>query len=137
MEGLLASGDDDPTDADQRAWNQLFPTAHKFLGVADIIGARSNVASVVAHGKLRFADHFHLLVDVHAFFRPEPTATSAGTTGYTGAEIDASLRWRVAGGLFAWASYALFLPDDDFYVSDGVAHFAELWFGYQLGPRYD
>ena len=135
LHGLYASGDDDPSDADVRAWNQLFPTAHKFLGVSDIIGARSNVASLVAHARLPVADHFKLLLDAHAFFRPEPSA--AGETGYAGAEVDASLRWRVAGGLFAWASYALFLPNGDFYANDTVAHFAELWFGYQLGPRYD
>src|SRR5690606_19496737 len=42
--GLYASGD----DLDSRkieGWNQLFPRVHRFLGLTDVIGLRTNVAS--------------------------------------------------------------------------------------------
>jgi hypothetical protein len=45
LEGLYATGDDPDTADRAEGWDQLYPTAHKFLGRADIIGPRTNVAS--------------------------------------------------------------------------------------------
>ena len=41
----LASGDDDPADDKQQTFNQLFPTAHPFLGWADQVG-RQNIQAM-------------------------------------------------------------------------------------------
>ena len=36
MEGLYASGNDPTTRGKNEGWDELFPTAHKFLGLSDV-----------------------------------------------------------------------------------------------------
>lgn len=126
VEGLFASGDADPADANQRGWNQLFPTPHKWLGLTDIIGARSNIASGVWHGSLKATDQLTLQLHAHVFFRPE-----GPVTGYVGAEVDTAARWAIGQGLSLWLNYNLFVPSQDAFASNGVAHFLEVQFRYR------
>lgn len=123
LEGLIASGEDGDNLA---AWNQLFPTAHKFLGVADIVGARSNVVSGVLHAQFKLLEELRASVDAHVFARPEDAPAMADNAGYLGFEADIGLRWVVVPGLALRGNYSLFVPSEDVFGTTHTAHFAEL-----------
>lgn len=125
LEGEYASGDD-PGTRRIEGWDQLYPTAHKWLGLADIIGGRTNVGSVVAHVQLHPVTQVALSVDGHVFFRPE------GTRGYVGSEIDTGAAWHIGHGLVFRGMYALFIPDASAYPSDVPAHYLEVELRYDL-----
>lgn len=123
LEGLYASGDDpDTTDVDE-AWNQLFPTAHKWLGYADVIGPRTNVAGAVLHLAFAPTPTLRLYADGHLFVRPEDTTVEAG---FAGVEGDVGGAYAIGEGLAVRTSYSLFLPDEDRYGTSDPVHFWEL-----------
>lgn len=123
IEGLYASGDDPATDDVDEAWNQLFPTAHKWLGYADIIGARTNVASAVLHLSFAPTDAWKLHVDRHVFYRPEDTPVESRKAGV---EVDFGGAYTIAEGLAVRTNYSLFLPNEDWYGTPDPVHFWEL-----------
>jgi len=125
--GLYATGDD-PTTSDLEGWNQLFPTAHKFLGLMDVMGARTNVASLVGKARAKPMEDLSLALDLHVFSRPE---TSGGIDGYTGFESDLWAKVRLGEGLTLSALYGLFVPNDTGpFVEDQTAHYGELQLRY-------
>lgn len=125
-EALFASGAHGERVA---AWNQLFPTAHKFLGFSDIMGGRSNVVSGVLHAWASLADGLGANLDVHVFARPE-----GATSGYQGLEADLGLGWTIGRGLVLRGNYSLFVPAEDAFGTTTPAHFAELELRYTLAP---
>ena len=76
LEGLFASGDGPSPDLNE-AYNQLFPTAHAFLGLSDVMGGRSNVASGVLHVTGKPVPQLAIHLDLHVFARPPPGARAA------------------------------------------------------------
>lgn len=122
-EGLVASGDD-PSTSTVESWDQLFPTAHKFLGLMDIIGARSNVASGVLHAAYG-AGPFAAKLDVHTFLRLE----RPDGNNYAGTEADLNLVYTLMKGMSVRALYALFIPGSDHFGSEDPAHYVELQYG--------
>lgn len=128
VHGAYASGDD-PTTEINEGWNQLFPTAHKFLGLMDIIGARTNIGSGVLHLMYKPTTDLTFLVDGHLFWRPH---TPADVSAYTGAEMNANVIYKIGGGLKFRSMYALFLPDGDSYPSTDPAHYVEIELRYDL-----
>lgn len=123
---LFASGANGDNVA---AWNQLFPTAHAFLGLSDIMGARSNVVAGVLHAWGQLAEGLTGNIDVHVFARPE-----GATSGYSGLETDVGLGWTIGRGLVLRGMYALFVPSEDAYATSSPAHYAELELRYTLTP---
>lgn len=107
--GQYASGDDPDTIDTFEGWNQLFPTAHKFLGLADVIGGRSNVASAIAKGRWAISPSVSVAADQHVFFRPQ---TAAGVDAYTGVETDIWGLWKLGRGLGLRAQYSLFVGNE-------------------------
>ncbi len=137
--GLYASGDDPDTDDRDEGYNQLYPTAHKFLGFADIIGGRSNVAGPIARVGLKLPHDIALKLDGHFFFRPADRATTApdGTvstidSGYSATEIDTSLVYGIGKGLKLRGMYALFLPSSDQFPSTDPVHYLEVELRYDV-----
>lgn len=128
LAGFYASGDD-PGTARNEAWDQLYPTAHKFLGYADVIGGRSNVAGGIARAGYQATPDVKLAADAHVFFRPE-RADDAGA--YAGAELDTGAAYSLGKGLAVRAGYSLFLPSADHYPSDTAVHFVEAELRYDL-----
>jgi hypothetical protein len=126
--GFYASGDD-PDTMRNEGWNQLFPTAHKFLGVADIIGARTNITGGLARASYRLSSKLVLAADGHLFVRPHG---ADGTSTYAGTELDTGAAYTVGGGLKLRGGYSLFLPSKSQYGSSTPAHFAELELRYDL-----
>lgn len=131
LEGLYASGDD-PTTNQVEGWDQLYPTAHKFLGLMDVIGGRSNVASGVLHVAYAGLSPVVVKLDTHVFARPR---TADGVSAYAGTELDMNVIYRLGEGLKLRAMYAVFVPGSDHYFVDGAAadepaHYVECQFGY-------
>lgn len=127
--GLYASGDD-PNSSDLEGWNQLYPTAHKFLGLMDVMGGRSNVAGTNAKVRVKPLQELALSLglDGHLFWRPE---TAMGVDGYTGFESDLWAMWGIADGLSLRSMYSFFLPNEDGPLgSDDIAHYVEVQFRY-------
>jgi hypothetical protein len=129
--GLYASGDDPETPDKIEAWDQLYPTAHKWLGSSDIIGGRSNVAGPLIRLSYRTPWNVQFKLDGHMFFRPEETGAAA-EDGHAANEIDAGVIYSVGKGLKLRTLYALFLPNSDIYLSDDPVHFYELEMRYEF-----
>jgi hypothetical protein len=137
VEGLYASGNKSDTPDKDEGWNQLYPTAHKFLGWSDIAGGRSNIMSAVLHVQYAPIEPLKLSVDAHYFKRPE---MPAGKDGSMGSEIDTQVLYGFGGGAHLRGMYAVFLPKEEFWesatVSSEVAgeamHYFELQFGYDF-----
>lgn len=129
LEGAFASGDD-PTTADTaEGWNQLFPTAHAFLGFTDVMGGRTNVFDGVAHLTGKPIDQLQINLDVHVFLRPERGAASSN---YAGNEWNLNLIWRPGAGLRLRGMYGIFVPNEGVYPSGDPAHYLEVELGYVL-----
>jgi len=127
LEGIYASGDDPTTTDKNEGWDELFPTAHKFLGLADAFvlrgQKRTNVSSGVLHITASPIKPLTIQADGHVFARPEKIAAAAPalgmpgapTNGYAGAEIDLGVSYLLAAGLKVRGLYGAFLPDSAFY----------------------
>src|SRR5690606_37083014 len=96
LEGLLASGDNLDTSDENEGYNPLYPTAHKFLGFADIVGDRTNVGSGVLHLSYAPTKPLTLTVDAHYFTRLK--AGADGKDGSMGVEIDTNILYAFGGG---------------------------------------
>jgi hypothetical protein len=127
-QGLYASGNDPGTDRNE-GWNELFPTAHKFLGLMDVIGPRTNVGSAVAHIQVKPMPRLSMSLDGHLFFRPHRPDEAAP---YAGAEADLNVLYIIGKGLKARGLYGVFVPGPAHYLSDRVAHYVELELRYDL-----
>jgi hypothetical protein len=130
LEGMYASGNKPAkggaADKKNEAWDELFPTAHKFLGLTDafVLGGqkRTNVASGVLHITAVPVTNFTLQLDGHLFARVQDIAAAAPAMGmalqkkgYAGSEIDFGAVYQIAKGLKARALYGVFMPDSTFY----------------------
>lgn len=126
--GTYASGDD-PDTRDLEGWNQLYPTAHKFLGLMDIMGGRSNVGAAGWKARARAEHDIDLGLDGHFFFRPE---TLDGVDAYTGFEADGWIAHKLGEGLALRGQYSMFVPNvAGPLVEDELAHYLELQLSYR------
>ncbi|HEY6878025.1 MAG TPA: alginate export family protein [Polyangiales bacterium] len=118
LEGLYASGDNPNSRGKNTGWDELFPTAHKWLGLSDafVQGTikRTNVASGVLHVTANPIKPLTFQLDAHIFARPEKQAVN-GKDGLAGGEVDVGLVYTIAKGLKVRALYAVFLPDSNLY----------------------
>jgi hypothetical protein len=129
LEGLFASGDGPSPDVNE-AYNQLFPTGHLFLGLSDVMGGRSNVASGVLHITGKPLPQLAIQLDWHVFARPERPA--GAVDNYAGTEGDLNVIWTPAEGLRGRVMYALFIPNAGFFPTDEPIHYLEIELGYVL-----
>lgn len=88
-------------------FNQLYPTAHKWLGFADLLGRR-NIASYAVHLGLRPAPSLKLQADFHGFARAETTAPAYKLNGVSplGSAAGSGSR-EIATELDVTASYGI------------------------------
>tara|TARA_R110002096_G_scaffold299503_3_gene494064 strand:- start:28772 stop:30070 length:1299 start_codon:yes stop_codon:yes gene_type:complete len=126
--GWYASGDD-PTTAKNEGWDELYPTAHKFMGLADIAGGRSNIMGGIARVRHALGD-LGLGADGHVFLQPEP---GANTDAFTGVELDAWALQNLGKGLGLRGGYSIFAPNEggSFGTSD-LAHYVEVQLAFAL-----
>ncbi len=122
--GQYASGDDPDTADTFEGWNQLFPTAHKFLGLTDVIGGRTNIASVFVKGRWKALPRLSFAADQHVFFRPQ---TPDGIDAYTAVETDIWGLYRLGRGLGLRAQYSLLVGNEDGpLLSNSSVHYVEV-----------
>ncbi|HEX5656633.1 MAG TPA: alginate export family protein, partial [Polyangiales bacterium] len=147
LEGLYASGDNPRSRGKNTGWDELFPTAHKWLGLSDafVQGTikRTNVASGVLHLTANPFKPVVIQVDGHLFTRPEPSVVN-GKDGFAGGEVDVGVVYTLAKGLKVRALYALFMPDSALYAdrlpvrtppgSPDPVHYFETELRYDLLP---
>jgi hypothetical protein len=136
VEGLIASGDDlSSTDKDE-GWDELYPTSHKWLGLMDVIGPRTNVTSGVLHLKAVPVEPLTITVDGHYFARPQKGTDKKH--GGVGGEIDTNVAYAIGKGASVRGLYGVFLPNEDYWSTKSLTpddakdpiHYVEVQFGY-------
>lgn len=120
--GYIASGDDTETANRNEGYHQLFPTAHKWMGLMDFVGPRSNVAGGALRLSARPHDRWKTYVNVYEFHRLEDSATQEA--GRLGMEVDAGARFAIGQRTGLRFGYGVFAPVEE--VSDRLFHFGEL-----------
>ena len=135
IEGLMASGDDLETLDKNEGYNELYPTGHKWLGLTDVLGPRTNITSAVLHLKAQPTEAWSVMADAMYFAQPEEDALE--TDGALGSEIDIWTDYAIGRGALFRALYGVFLPNEDYWLpratSEDVAgnpiHYFEVQFG--------
>ena len=75
-----ASGDADPNNGHRGTFNQLFPQAHRYLGLSDIVG-RQNIEDWNVLLTARPSDRLTLVAEAHLFRLAEARDSLYGTGG--------------------------------------------------------
>lgn len=123
FEYLRASGDGDPHDGTYTSFNQLFPTAHLYLGYADYVGWQNVQGYRATIGWRPWGAH--VWVDVHRMEMVEPRGAWFNAAGQVfipadpgrhsfvmGTELDVSVTVPLHKHVALAGAYALFLPGD-------------------------
>lgn len=126
--GLYASGDDPDTDENE-GFNHLYSTAHKFLGLMDVIGTRNNVTSGLIKTAWKVQPTTTLKLDAHTFLRNE---TRDDVDSYAGSEFDLQVVQVIGGGLGVRGLYGVFLPGSGALDSDDPIHYLAVQFGFNF-----
>lgn len=124
--GFYATGND-PTSTTNEAYNELFPTTHKFLGWMDVIGFRTNVTGGMLKLGYKLTDA--LTADVHGHLFARPQAGGLGRTGpdsFAGGEVDIQLNQKIGKYMSVRPMYGLFIPNAEHYASGDLVHYFEL-----------
>jgi hypothetical protein len=128
--GLYASGDDPTTTNKQEGWNELFPTGHKFLGLMDVIGARTNIISGNLKVKANVAASTIVKLDGHLFARAEDGGLGrVGEEQLAGTEVDLQLVQKIGKWAYTRGLYGMFIPLEQHYASDAAVLYGELQAG--------
>jgi hypothetical protein len=117
-----ATGDDPDTADTNEAYFQFYPTAHKWMGLMDIIGPRSNVQEIKGGFSFK-AGPFKLRESVHYFNRLEPESETVGL------EFDTVASAKLTEILDLGVGHGLFVPSDGISSGeepDGVANWVYL-----------
>jgi len=129
---VLASGDAPASDKNE-GFNELYPTGHKFLGLMDVIGARTNVGSANLKVTQNLGAALKAQVDAHVFTRLEDGGLgSVAGAGLAGTEIDTQLGYALGKYANVRGLYGLFIPATGHYASDDLAHYVEV----EAGVRF-
>jgi hypothetical protein len=112
-------------------YNQLFPTVHKWLGYADVLGRR-NVSGYVIHASSGIVDGLRASFDYHYFLRTDTDGTPFKLNGTTaigsitksgskliGSEADLTLSYQITKILNFTIGGSLFIAGD--YIKDQAA----------------
>lgn len=139
-----ATGDDTPRDHSHDTWNQLYPTAHAFLGYIDLVGRQNIIApnvnvSFKPHrdviAKLFFY-HFWLDSNLDALYNAGGIPARRNATGSSGndvgSELDATVAWQLNVHASLLFGYSHFWPSN-FINSSGFSRDADfLYVQYQF-----
>lgn len=121
--GAIASGDNPDTEK-KEGWDQLFPTAHKFFGLMDVIGPRLNILSGNIKLSQPLTKSLTFKVDGHVFSRLERGGPlNYGEPGYAGTEVDTQLFQKIGKYVLIRGLFGIFIPASGQYLSDDVAYY--------------
>lgn len=125
LEAGLASGDD-PATAAREDWDALHPNGHRWLGLMDIIGARTNIETLVLRLSSPLGERFTVLADGHLFARLRPGGFGqVGDSRFAGAEIDTQILYQLGKPAHLRGLFATFLPGSGHYASNDPAYYVE------------
>jgi hypothetical protein len=108
------SGDDDPADADLKAFNTLYATNHKFYGYMDYFLAipeqldEAGLIDAVVRGSLSLPKGTTVRLDLHRF----SLAKERGGSKALGTELDVVGSWKLHTLAALELGGGLFLPED-------------------------
>lgn len=136
LEGFTSSAD----------YNQLFPTSHKWLGYADVLGRR-NVSGGAARGSMKLTDNLSANADYHRFYRTNrgsPAFKINGTTtlGSTsrsdstdvGTELDLTLKYKASEPVLFIGGASVFSPGT--YLRDQFGAKRPLFYYVQMEVKF-
>lgn len=119
-----ASGDDPATEADE-GYDHLYPTGHKWLGLTDIVGARTNLQEIRGGASLTIGD-VSITETIHQFTRLQPSVEPVGL------EFDTTVGVTASEHMTLNAGHGLFVPNSGISTTDadpeGVANWTFLQF---------
>jgi len=128
LEYSYASGDDDATDGDEGAFQNLFPTNHLHYGLMDT-WSWSNLHNVALHLSAKPTPKLTVGVDLHAFWladtgdawrranaRTQVRPISPGASSFSGMEADVLVSYSVSKNIALTAGYSHFFAGD--YLDD-------------------
>jgi hypothetical protein len=120
VEYSYASGDDDPADRNEGAFQNLFPTNHPHYGYMDLF-SWSNIHNVVIHLSAKPAAKLTAGLDIHAFWLADTADTwrranartsvrppSPDASSFAGMEADALLNYTMSKNCTFAAGYSHF-----------------------------
>lgn len=133
IEGLVASGDNPDTERNE-GYDHLYPTDHNFLGLMDIIGARTNIASGNLKLMRPITKSLEARIDGHVFFRMEDGLLGSPEleAGFAGTEINTELKQALGQFASVRGLYGVFIPTSGHYLKDDVAHYVEVHSGVEF-----
>lgn len=129
--GLFVSGDDLDTADEMEGWNELFPTGHKFLGLMDVIGARTNVVSGNVKLSANAGPTTTIQLDGHVFARVEDGGLGRvpDSDAFAGVEIDTQVVQKIGQWAYTRGLLGVFVPNAGHYASDTTALYGEIQAG--------
>jgi hypothetical protein len=101
-----ASGDSDPGDLESRAWIDLYPTRHDYLGFMDLL-SRSNLTDFHGGLSLEATDRVHLAGAYHLF-----RLTESPESRKLGSELDVTLRFEDSDAWSVTLGYSAFFAGE-------------------------
>lgn len=119
------SGDDDPSDGDERTFDTLFATGHRFHGEADFFlnipvdTAKRGLIDTGAVLGMNLAEDAFAQVAIHAFL-PMQSRDGGGSFGQ---EVDLTLGVKPNPHLSLDFNYSVFIPGDAFTADGDPEHF--------------
>ncbi len=130
--GAIASGNDPETTDKDEAYDELYPTTHKWLGLMDVIGFRTNIVSASAGVGAKITDSTMFKLDGHIFQRlEEPSLGRApdASSDFAGTEVNVQLDQKIGGPAYLHGLYGIFLPNEDHYGTSEAIHYTEIQAG--------
>ena len=125
LNGAIASGND-PTSDTNGAWDELFPTTHKWFGLMDVIGFRTNILSANVKFNTKFTESLGFAVHGHVFSRLEqPALGYVGDQNLAGFEVDAMLKQSIGKFAYVQGLFGLFIPNSNHYATGTTAQYGE------------
>ena len=138
--GDIASGDDDPNDADAGTFHQLFPLAHAYFGHADLIG-RQNILAGRVEASVKPTDKLTIQAWFHMFFRADEADAVYNVGGGVlravpmggndslaiGSELDIKATYKLDRHWTAFVEWAHFFPGA-FIEETGASEDVDVWY---------
>jgi len=113
----ITSGDDPDTNDKNEAWNELYPTAHKFRGFMDFFTGtqQAGLMDIYLRGKIAPSENTLARLDFHIFntMQDYASAVDGKNTKSVGNELDLTLTCNAVSSSKINFGYSVFMPSED------------------------